>query len=183
MKSIKYYFLPILLALSFWNCENAVEDANNHPVNESTQTALARDFLSVFLKSSHGTRQTLSKALQPKRADIEAIFIDTAIQNEILDYTERLFKKEKFNIKCFPDYNQVLIWTASVEDFETGTGDAIEFPSSFFKIIPFLKKKTVVHRFKLVQEGYPAGASYEGLFYINGRWVLFPKVWKILDDF
>ena len=182
MKSIKYYFLAILLGLSFWNCGNAVEDKSHQPVDESSQTALARDFLSIFLKSSYGTRQTLSKALQPERADIEAIFVDTAIQNLVLNYTERLFKKEKFSIKCFPDYNQVLIWTASVEDFEAGTGDAMEFPSSFFKVVPFLKEKTVVHRFKLVQEGYPAGASYEGLFYVNGRWVLLPKVWKVLED-
>ena len=182
MKSIYSYFIPVLLSLLLWNCGASSENEANQPLDESTQAAQAHDFLSIFLTSTHGTRRTLTAALQPKRADVEAVFVDTAIQNRVLAYTERLFKKEKFNIKLFPDYNQVLVWTATVEDFETGRGDAMDFPSSFFKVVPFLKEKTVVHRFKFVKDDYPAGAGYEGLIYVNGRWVLFPKVWRVFED-
>lgn len=180
---MKYLFVFVLFSASccFWSCESPKAQENDiknaHPVNNESAYA----FLETFLSSNASIQQQLSKALQPTKQDIADIFVDTAIQNRAWNYTEYLFNKKKFSIRLRSEHKDLDVWSASVKDFKKGTGDSIEFPSKFIAIIPYLNDNLTFHRFKFKVKGYPSGASYEGLTHVNGRWIIIPKAWKIVE--
>ena len=178
MRSLKISWLLIIGVWFFISCdtENKKKHAQKYP-----QQKIAHSFVATFLKTNKATQQKLTKALRPNFKDIQAIFPDTAIQNKAQKYINRLFDKEKFQIQPLGESNKILIWTASTNDFNDAIGDAIHFPSNFIQIIPYLKDGTIIHRFKFVKDQFPAGVSFEGLVKVNGKWVIFPKIWKILQ--
>lgn len=45
---------------------------------------------------------------------------------------------------------------------------------------PFLNKGLVFYRFKFVEPGKELGISFDGLVFVNGRFVIFPKPWRML---
>ena len=181
---MKYTLYTLLvLTIFFVQCDTETEEKPVENIISYPEHNSARAFVETFLKSKPDTRNALSRALKPSSADVKAVFADTAIQNLVITYTNRIFEKERFRVLIFPDYTEVHVWTASVKDFENGTGEAIEFPSNFLKVVPYLKEDLIFHRFKFVQGGYFSGAGYDGLIYINGHWVLFPKIWEVLDEF
>ena len=38
-----------------------------------------------------------------------------------------------------------------------------------------------IYRFKFVQPGKNIGMAFDGLVKVNGRWVIFPKPWRIFQ--
>jgi hypothetical protein len=180
---MKYLFVSVLILVSccFWSCETPKAQANDikkaHPVNNKEAYA----FLETFLNSNASIQRQLSKALKPTKQDLAAIFVDTAIQSKAWDYVEYLFEKEKFNIRLRKEHQDLEVWSAAVKDFENGVGDSIEFPSDFMTIIPFLNEDLTFHRFKFKVKGYSSGVSYDGLTQVNGRWVIVPKAWKVVE--
>ncbi len=180
MKHITLFGL-ILISSLLWQCGSSddSEPKANLPKNEVNAEAYA--FLKTFLGASANTRMQLSKALKPQKADIEAVFIDTAIQRKVGKYIEQLFEKEQFSIRLRAEDKELEVWSVSVSGFKTGDADAIEFPSDFIRVIPFLNDELTFHRFKFKIKNYPSGTSYDGLTKVNGRWVIFPKIWKAIE--
>ena len=44
-----------------------------------------------------------------------------------------------------------------------------------------VKFKSQFSRFKFVTKGQTAGLAFDGLIYVNNRWVLMPKPWRALN--
>ncbi len=177
MFPFKISWLFILSIFLFISCGTDIKE-KTHPTNYPQQK-VAYSFVKTFLKTNKATQLKLTKALKPNFKDIQAIFPDAAMQNRARKYINQLFDKEKFLVRPLAESNQVLIWTASTNDFKAAIGDAVHFPSDFIKILPYLEDDVIIHRFKFVKDQFPAGISFEGLVRVNDKWVIFPKIWKI----
>lgn len=179
MRLFRILLLLLINVLFFISCDT--DNKKTGDQRSAKQQKAAYSFVKTFLNTNKATQQKFTKALRPNFKDIQAIFPDTAIQNKARLYINQLFGKKKFQIHPLTESNQVLIWSASTNDFNTATGDAIHFPSNFRQIIPYLKEGTIIHRFKFVKDKFPAGISFEGLVRVNDKWVIFPKIWKIVE--
>ena len=143
----------------------------------------AYQYLETFLHVSPKTIKSLSTSLRPTTKDIKSVFQDTAAQRKVEAYITELYDKEKFVITLRKEHQILKVSTASIQDFLENQPTALAFPSDFIDIVPLVDENLTFHRFKFVAEGNEVGAAYDGLTKINDRWVLFPKIWRVLDEF
>lgn len=176
--------LLLLASLLAWSC------GNDSPASTPTDTdraivlqqqEAARTFLSTFIEADEASRRTLVQALKPSAHDVAAVFPDTAIQRRVYTHCDTLYRAVHQWWRYRSEYNEVLLWSANASDFEAAHPEAFAFPSSFLRVVPYLDPTVVMHRFKFVKGGNPAGSAYTGLTYVNARWVLFPEVWRAVQ--
>lgn len=159
------------------------DDVATTPTPSSHSGQQARAFVETFMKASSATQKQLSTSLRPNAAEIQAVFVDTAIQRLVNIHLKEYFEDRQFTIAPRSEYNEVFIWTATSEELRIGNGQALFFPTDFLRMSPYLNDGLTFHRFKFVKKGNAAGMSFEGLININGRWVIFPKVWEAIERF
>jgi hypothetical protein len=76
----------------------------------------------------------------------------------------------------------LLLWAASSGELKKGTGDSEFFPAGYMKAAPHFKDGLTFYRFKFVRPGEATGFAWDGLVFVNGRWVIFPKPWRVVGD-
>jgi hypothetical protein len=139
--------------------------------------AEARALLQQFLRPG-ADAVALTQKLRPSSADYKAVFGDMAAK------AEAAFKSgwDAGAVVVHPKEGQseLKLWSASTEELRSGAGAAREFPGGYAKVAPHLGKGLTFYRFKFVAPGRSAGHAYDGLVYVNGRWVIFPKPYRIL---
>lgn len=138
----------------------------------------AREILLAMMKPGADKAQ-LSRALQPQGADYKAVFTGEMAQKAEAMYRPA-WDSGKLVIEGRPEQTELKLWAATTEDLQTGTGNAREFPGGYKKVAPFLNKGLVFYRFKFVEPGKDLGISFDGLVFVNGRFVIFPKPWRML---
>mgnify|MGYP007134684063 CR=1 FL=1 len=74
---------------------------------------------------------------------------------------------------------ELLLWSATTDELKKGTGNASKFPGGYQKAVNHLKPGLMVCRWKFVAPGKTLGMAFDGLYNINGRWVLMPKPWRV----
>ena len=47
-------------------------------------------------------------------------------------------------------------------------------------MVQFFKRNVPIVRFKFVKQGETTGMAFDGLIYVNDRWVIMPKPWRVL---
>jgi hypothetical protein len=125
-------------------------------------------------------RTALSAGLKPQRKDYDAVF--TA------DVAERVATKYEALWGSAPVFapnegqTELLVRKATTEELQAWTGDANEFPGGYKKAAPKLKPGLVFHAFKFVKPGETTGMAYDGLVLVDGRWRIFPKPWRVLEE-
>ncbi len=139
----------------------------------------ARSLLMKFL-DANADHATLTKALRPSEADYRAYFASNAWQTAMTKYNE-LWDKYPMAIKPNTGQTQLLLWSATIEDIKYGTGDASKFPGGYKMIHDKIEPGHTIYRFKFVQPGKNIGMAFDGLVKVNGRWVIFPKPWRIFQ--
>ena len=75
---------------------------------------------------------------------------------------------------------ELLLWNATSEELNEGTGDAGQFPGGYQEAAKHLKPGVTWYRFKFVEPGKTLGMAFDGLACINGRWTIFPEPWRVL---
>jgi len=138
----------------------------------------ARAMLQAFLKPG-ANYATLSKALRPTTADFKAIFEGDAAATAEKGYAEPW---DKAQLVVLPDAGQTELILASIttDEIKAGSPKAKDFPSGYAKVIGKMKKGLTIYKFRFVEKGQTKGAGYDGLIFVNGRFVIVPKPWKVL---
>lgn len=179
------YTTMLLSSLAHWGCQtdaNEVQQADEtERANVIAQQNAARTFLNTFVEADDASRRALVQALKPTPQDVMAVFPDTAIQRRVQQHCDTLYSAVGQWWRYRSEYNAVLLWSANAADFEAAHPEAFAFPSSFLRVVPYIKPHIVMHRFKFVKQGNPSGSAYTGLTYVNERWVLFPEVWRAVQ--
>ncbi len=139
----------------------------------------AKQLLAEFLKpgTDHGK---LSASLKPTSADYAAVFAtkEMATKAETV-YAQLWTVVEKDPIKPKEGQTELKVWKATTDELKAGTGEAGNFPGGYKSAAPHLKSGLTVYRWKFVKPGETLGMAYDGLYHVNGHWVLMPKPWRI----
>lgn len=146
----------------------------NFPGTEEGAKQLLHDFLKA--ETNH---ISLSATLQPTKKDYQAYFVSGAAEKAEQAYTP-LWKQMPLVIKPKSGQTELLLFKATTDELKKGGQAAYHFPGGYKQIADKLKSGNTVYRFKFVKPGEKLGMAYDGLTYINGHWVIFPKPWRVL---
>lgn len=138
----------------------------------------AKDLLAQFLEPGADV-EALTAALRPATADYAAVFVGDAAAKAEAGYKDPW---DNGYMKLAPKAGQteLLLWAASSDDLKAGEGNAREFPGGYKSVVEHLEPGVIWYRFKFVKPGETLGLAFDGLVHVNGRWVLFPKPWRVL---
>jgi hypothetical protein len=181
MRSCWTLTLGLLLACTLAGCKKegaAVAGGGGAAVPGGGGEAAAKALLESFLKPG-ADRAALSKPLAPTKADCEAVFVG-AMAAKAYEAYSKAFGTGKGVIEPGEGRTQLLLFSATTDDLKAGNDKARQFPGGYKSIATQLKAGLTVYRWKYVKPGETLGMAYDGLLYVNGRWVWFPKPWRFL---
>lgn len=138
----------------------------------------ARALLEYLVEATDKERALVTQYLKPSSKEIQKVF-DLAIQDKMQAYIDNQWQQNPV-ITPKVGQTQVLLWVATSEDLKNNRGNANAFPGGYKKIAAYLKPELTFYRFKFAEPGESLGMAYDGLIYVNDKWVLFPKPWRCL---
>lgn len=138
----------------------------------------ARKLLLQFLKPG-ADFAALTSRLKPSGADIRAVYT-APLAEKLVDMYGSMFAS---GASIGPKPGQTGLITVRATTAALRDGDAIlrEFPGGYEKVRTFFAGDHPIIRFKFVRQGETLGMAFDGLVFVNGRWVLMPKPWRALD--
>ena len=137
----------------------------------------ARALLRLFLQPGADHRR-LTQLLRPNEADYKAYFTQDSWQQAMREY-DSAWDQGLMMVKPKAGQSELLMWPATVIDLDEGIGNAGKFPGGYKKVMIHIRLGHTIYRFKFVEPGKTLGMAYDGLVFLNGRWVMFPKPWRI----
>jgi hypothetical protein len=138
----------------------------------------ARSLLMKFLQPGCDY-VAMTNQLKPTTDDYKAYFDDQSWQKAMTNYNELWAQFPGF-IKPKQGQSELLLWKATLEELKTGGGDARQFPGGYQQATKHIRPGITIYRFKFVKPGSTLGMAFDGLVFINGHWVIFPKPWRVL---
>lgn len=144
----------------------------------------ARALLSAFLDPKTD-RSALTLALRPEPEDYAAVFTDDIAPRMQAGY-EELWSGElgegarSRGIAADDGQTELLLGFATGADFNARTPTADEFPGGYRDLRGKFRDDVVIFRWKFVKPGETIGMAFDGLAHVNGRWVWFPKPFRVL---
>jgi len=146
--------------------------------SEAKSKKLAKAFLQQFVIPGADLVK-LNNGLRPALKDYKKYFTADVFMKAKNAY-EKVWKPGMTVVKPKSGQTQILIWKATTKELKTRKGNANFFPGGYKKASRYLRPGHTVYRFKFVKKGEKYGMAYDGLVFIDGRWVIFPKPWKFV---
>jgi hypothetical protein len=140
--------------------------------------AEARALLSEWVKPGANAAE-LSKKLAPTKADYAAVFAGDAAAKVEAVYGPA-WAGGQIVIQGKPEQTALLINKSTTDELKAGTGNANAFPGGYKGVAQHFKPGLIIYAFKFVKPGETLGMAYDGLVWVNGRFVIFPKPWRAL---
>jgi len=139
----------------------------------------AKDLLSTFLKQGNDN-VALTLALKPSSADYRAVFATEELAAAAEKTYESLWSAvPKMPIGPKEGQTELSMLSALTDELKTGAGNSREFPGGYKQASEWLKPGLRVYRWKFLKPGERLGMAFDGLYHVNGHWVLMPKPWRI----
>jgi hypothetical protein len=144
------------------------------------RSAEARALLQAFVRPG-ADAVALSQQLRPAKADYDAVFLPDASARLQSAY-DPAWSSGSLVLKGKPGQTSVLVWSATAEDIKAWRPAARDrFPGGYQKVAPHLRPGVTLYSFKFVEPGETLGMAFDGLAYVNGRWRIFPKPFRVLQ--
>lgn len=122
--------------------------------------------------------QNYIRTLKPSHEDIEQVFDDEAV-DYVKEYVDTFWSRSLIIQAPKQPYDiQASICPAGM--FYSNSPMTKQFPSGYIAIAAWLKPACVWVSWRTVGPGERSGQTYDGLVFVNQRWVWFPKVHKML---
>lgn len=144
----------------------------------------AHELLSVFIEPARlADRLGALLALRPQDGDYARVFRGPAAAAARAGY-EPLWQSSP-PVPFRPTHTELRVAVALAEDFAEG-GDAAaheraaSFPAAYDSIGDQLCPGIVWVSWELLEPGAREGLRFDGLVWLSGRWVWFPKPWRVL---
>jgi hypothetical protein len=138
----------------------------------------ARQLLLQFLQPGMD-KEALTKKLQPRLEDFQAVF-KTEVAAKVEEGYRQPWEEGKIIIHGQPGETDLLLWSATTEELQKQSGEAAAFPLGYTKASAYFKEGLRFYHFKFVRPGEKLGFAWDGLIYVNGRWVIFPQPWRVI---
>lgn len=118
----------------------------------------------------------LTAALKPTAEDIRAVYAAPLADTLVAMY-EELFAPGAA-IEPSPEHSELLTVFTTTAKLKAGDAALDDFPGGYRKLLPHMVGDVPIGRFKFVEAGETLGLAFDGLIYVNDRWVLMPKPWR-----
>ena len=139
--------------------------------------AEAREVLNAFLDPAADHR-ALTQAILPTEAEVRAVYADPLASAMWKTYQEQMGPGVSFAPK--QGQTAVLVVYATTRDLFDRKPVLEEFPGGYKDVLQYFKADVPIVRFKFVEPGETLGLAFDGLIYVNDRWVIMPKPWQSL---
>ncbi|MEL7255936.1 MAG: HdeA/HdeB family chaperone [Pseudomonadota bacterium] len=140
--------------------------------------AHARLFLNQFL-SARADLAALTAAMRPTEAEIRAVYAPP-LADRLIGLYAQMFQPG-VAIGPNPGQTEVLLWGSTTADLRAGAPVLAEFPGGYKEVRGAMQGEFPIFRFKFVKPGERSGMAFDGLIYINDRYVLMPKPWRAME--
>ncbi len=177
MKKLISIFAIIFLSIgSFMSGANAQANNQNYPLGSPEQ---GHNMLEDFIVSGQGLADFIL-TLKPTKEDIKAVYKEPLASNLIVIYEELYGSLSGLSLK--PEQNSVLSVFSTTAKLAQGDAILGEFPGGYKRVGEYFLGDYPIAIFKFVKMGETRGLSFNGLIFINDRWVLMPKPWRGINN-
>jgi hypothetical protein len=135
----------------------------------------ANQLLARFMAPGANYR-ALTQSLRPRLEDLRAIF-NPPFAERAYEHYSALFDKEA-GIQPNPGQTEVLV-RADTSDRILQFGGSSTVPGGYSRIARQLRPGLTIYSWKFVKPGQHFGLAFDGLYFVNGRWVLAPKPYRV----
>lgn len=176
----RWVMMPLPWALMPDLCKDYEDDfqpAKDSPsvTHKGTEEG-ARALLALFVKPE-ADWNALTSALRPRKMDIEAIWTEPAAAHYAKTYIAQF--DNGLTVGTKPGQTEVICNFMNTDDVIAWTDEAYKIlPGGYQKVKQWLKPGLPIVRFKFVEKGETLGMAYDGLYYVNERWVLMSNPWR-----
>lgn len=137
-------------------------------------------FLNQFLDAGADGRIALTATLKPTEADIRAVYAQP-LADRLVPMYEAMFTPDA-QVGPNEGQTEILSWFATTAELRDGTPELDDFPGGYRHVSPFFIGDHPIVRFTFVEAGQSRGMAFDGLIYVNDRWVLMPRPWRALGE-
>ena len=121
----------------------------------------------------------LTGALKPGAADVRAVYAEPLASKLIETYDTMFTPGVQFGPK--PDQTELLIYHTTTGALKGGWPGDGQFPGGYGQVLRYFVGDQPIVRFKFVKPGETIGLAFDGLIFVNGKWVLMPKPWRAVE--
>lgn len=121
----------------------------------------------------------MTLALKPTEADIRAVYNEPLAGRLVAMYESMYQPGAAIGPK--PGQDSVILVRTMTDNLIRGDAVLGEFPGGYRNVVGHMNPGFPIVRFKFVKAGEETGMAFDGLIYVNGRWVLMPKPWRALE--
>lgn len=146
---------------------------------QTSSTGVTIDDVRVVLRrffARNADYPALTAALKPTDRDIRAVFAEP-LATSLIARNNQMFKPG-ISIRPKPEHATFLALLTTTRKLKNGHVDLQQFPGGYEKVRKYFIKDVPIARFKFVKRGAKLGLAFDGLIFVNGRWVLVPKPWR-----
>jgi hypothetical protein len=121
----------------------------------------------------------ITASLKPRPEDIRAVYGEPLASKLIAMYGELYGPGTVIGPK--PDHEDLITIFTTTGKLRSGDAVLDRFPGGYKKVLKYFVADVPIGRFKFVRAGESRGLAFDGLIFVNGRWVLMPKPWRALE--
>ncbi|HHL19974.1 MAG TPA: hypothetical protein ENJ52_00430 [Aliiroseovarius sp.] len=140
----------------------------------------ARALVAAFL-APDADAVALTRALRPTEADIRAVYTDPLATSMAAVYAQVWADPKNLTVAPKPGQSEMLLWWTTTDKLIAGDPVLGKFPGGYKDVLAFMRPGFPIVRFKFVKPGETTGYAFDGLVFVNDRWVLMPKPWRMLQ--
>ncbi|MCA9668309.1 MAG: hypothetical protein KC503_22105 [Myxococcales bacterium] len=173
--------LLLLLLLAASACSSKQKPPPQPPPKHPDTVEAARQMAARFLdpKADH---RALTLALRPRDEDYARVFVGAAAALAKKGYHKLWVVAARQPIRPRAHHTRVDLYKVKSDAIKAGDEKALaHFPAGYRRIAHHLKPGLSIYRFRFVASGKQASLAFDGLYNIDGRWVLMPQPWRALD--
>ncbi len=146
---------------------------------EPGSEADARRLLTAFLDPGADHR-ALTQAILPTREEVFAVYADPLGSALWASYESQMGPGVAFAPK--EGQTELLVVYATTRELFDQRPVLAEFPGGYKDVLQYFRIDVPIVRFKFVKPGETLGLAFDGLMYLDGRWVIMPKPWQSLQN-
>lgn len=137
-----------------------------------------RDLLKKFF-AADADHAALTAALKPRPEDVRAVYAEPLATRLVAMY-DALFQPGAV-IRPKPEHEDLITIFTTTGKLRSGASVLDDFPGGYKKVAAYFVSDVPIGRFKFVKSGESLGLAFDGLIFVNNRWVLMPKPWRGLE--
>jgi ribosomal protein L17 len=139
-----------------------------------------KQIATVFMKGGSDA-DALLKNMKPSLEDCKLIVTSEVDAKKLADMAEQMYAQVKAADIAPSKASQtdVLVFHSTTAALKTGADQ--ELPGGYTEKASKFKDGLDIYGFKFVEPNEKLGMAFDGLYFVNNKWVFFPKAWKYLD--